>query len=64
MAQNPLDFFIRRTGRLYFDLQSVEKLKEPILKEFLNIFNWDKPTEQKYRKEIEKAVLDAVSFKI
>lgn len=64
MAQNPLDFFIRRTGRLYFDIQSIEKLKEPILKEFLSIFNWDKPTEQKYRKEIEKAVLDAVSFKI
>lgn len=60
MAQNPLDFFIRRTGRLYFDLQSVEKLKEPILK----TFNWDKSTEQKYCEEIKLAVSKAVNFEI
>jgi glycerol-3-phosphate dehydrogenase len=34
MVQNPMDFFIRRTGRLYFDIDSVRTLMEPILNEF------------------------------
>ncbi|SIS39782.1 homodimeric glycerol 3-phosphate dehydrogenase (quinone) [Zobellia uliginosa] len=38
MVQNPMDFFIRRTGRLYFDIDSVRTLMEPILEEFKSIF--------------------------
>jgi len=38
MVQNPMDFFIRRTGRLYFDIDSIRTLMEPILKEFKNRF--------------------------
>lgn len=34
MVQNPMDFFIRRTGRLYFDIDSVRSLMDPILEEF------------------------------
>ena len=64
MAQNPIDFFVRRTGRLYFDIQSIEKLKEPILKEFSDTFNWDNSTKQKYSEEIEQAVFEAVNFKV
>ncbi len=41
MVQNPMDFFIRRTGRLYFDIESVKDLMEPILEEFRRIFNSD-----------------------
>ncbi|WP_437369375.1 glycerol-3-phosphate dehydrogenase/oxidase [Maribacter litoralis] len=38
MVQTPMDFFIRRTGRLYFDIDSVKILMEPLLKEFKNKF--------------------------
>ncbi len=38
MVQNPMDFFIRRTGRLYFDIDSVRNLMEPILEEFRAIY--------------------------
>ncbi len=38
MVQNPMDFFIRRTGRLYFDIDSIRTLMEPILKEFQQRF--------------------------
>lgn len=38
MVQNPMDFFIRRTGRLYFDIDSIRILMKPILKEFQNRF--------------------------
>jgi len=63
MIQTPLDFFIRRTGRLYFDIESVEKLKEPVLIEFATVFNWNKSTQEKYRKELAQAVLVATNFK-
>ncbi len=38
MVQNPMDFFIRRTGRLYFDIDSVRTLMDPILDEFKRIY--------------------------
>ena len=41
MVQNPMDFFIRRTGRLYFDIESIPVLLPPILKEFQRIFKVD-----------------------
>ncbi|WP_324024964.1 glycerol-3-phosphate dehydrogenase/oxidase [Maribacter sp. BPC-D8] len=34
MVQTPMDFFIRRTGRLYFDIDSIRTLMEPLMKEF------------------------------
>ncbi|NHF58840.1 glycerol-3-phosphate dehydrogenase/oxidase [Flavobacteriaceae bacterium TP-CH-4] len=41
MVQNPMDFFIRRTGRLYFDIDSVRSLMEPLLEEFKVIYKVD-----------------------
>ncbi len=38
MVQNPMDFFIRRTGRLYFDINSIRSLMDPILQEFKAIY--------------------------
>ncbi len=62
MVQTPLDFFVRRTGKLYFDIQSIDKLKEPILKEFTAIFNWDNKTLKQYKKELNDVITDAASF--
>ncbi len=41
MVQNPMDFFIRRTGRLYFDIDSVRTYMEPVLQELKAIFKTD-----------------------
>ena len=38
MVQNPMDFFIRRTGRLYFDIESVRTMMEPVLEVFKSVF--------------------------
>ena len=62
MAQTPMDFFIRRTGRLYFDIESVKTLKEPILTEFLNHFNWDNQTFQKYSRDLDIAIQKSTNF--
>jgi len=37
MVLTPMDFFIRRTGRLYFDIDSVRNYMEPVLEEFRKI---------------------------
>ena len=58
MTIKPLDFFIRRTGRFYFDIKSVSDLKEPILKAFANYFNWKAD-----RLKSEKEILEAELFK-
>ncbi|MGB5322217.1 glycerol-3-phosphate dehydrogenase/oxidase [Lutimonas sp.] len=55
MVVKPLDFFERRTGRLYFDPFELDHLKDPILKEFTDYFNWDKNTLVLEREHLEKA---------
>ncbi len=62
MVQTPLDFFDRRTGKLYFDINSIDKLKEPIFKEFKTVFSWDKKTLEQNKNELEKAVIEATTF--
>ena len=42
MTCTPTDFFMRRTGRLFFDKPSVELHKDYVLQLFENQFSWDK----------------------
>lgn len=41
MVQDPMDFFIRRTGRLYFDIDSVRQFMEPVLQELQTVYKVD-----------------------
>ena len=41
MVLNPMDFFIRRTGRLYFNIESIRIYMNPILKDFKDAFGYD-----------------------
>ncbi len=54
MITNPMDFFIRRTGRLYFDIHSVRQLMDPILQEFEKVFNTGKEQLSEWRSTLEK----------
>jgi glycerol-3-phosphate dehydrogenase len=55
MALNPLDFFIRRTGRLYFDIDSVRVYKDAILEEFQIAFGY---TDTEIRSFSEQLVME------
>ncbi|MBU2525881.1 MAG: glycerol-3-phosphate dehydrogenase/oxidase [Bacteroidetes bacterium] len=44
MVTNPLDFFIRRTGRLYFDIYSIETLRDIVFETHQALF--DEPQEK------------------
>ena len=63
MATNPIDFFMRRTGRLFFDTQSVFLFKDLVLNEFQAAFSWDKNTTENQKKELEEKIKTATFFK-
>ena len=62
MVLTPLDFFVRRTGRLYFDITSIDKLKNPILKAFSEVFHWDEITYKQELKNLESKIKKSQVF--
>ncbi|WP_339650490.1 glycerol-3-phosphate dehydrogenase/oxidase [uncultured Maribacter sp.] len=64
MVQNPMDFFIRRTGRLYFDIDSIRTLMKPILKEFQKRFGVSDEIVQKWKTNLEVELKEHSDFSI
>ena len=62
MACTPTDFFMRRTGRLFFDSQSVLFFKEYVIGLFKENFSWDTNTTEKHQKELEYHLRSATTF--
>jgi len=62
MACTPTDYFMRRTGRLFFDKPSVDLFKNLTLKEFTNHFKWDEKTAKKHLNELDEKINLASSF--
>lgn len=59
MAANPRDYFVRRTGELYFDIARVEEYKDGVIQLMSDILDWDGSTRQTYRDELEVACREA-----
>ena len=64
MVQNPMDFFIRRTGRLYFDIDSVRDLIEPILQEFKAIYKVDDAQILAWRETLQTELEEHSNFSL
>ncbi len=64
MIQNPMDFFIRRTGRLYFDIDSVRYLLEPLLEEFKIVFKLNDAEISAYRTVLEQEMKEHSNFSL
>lgn len=56
------DFFVRRTGRLYFNIASVIKYKSIILQAFIEALHWDDKRKNSEIKELDLLIEDATSF--
>lgn len=48
MAVNPVDFFVRRTGALYFDIELVKAWKKPVTDHMADRFNWSLDEYEQY----------------
>jgi glycerol-3-phosphate dehydrogenase len=59
----PEDFFIRRTGRLYFFKNSIDVIEEAILHEFQVTFKWKELDLEKARRQLAMEVRSVTYFK-
>lgn len=62
MVQNPMDFFIRRTGRLYFDIDSVRTYMGPVLQEFKSIYKTDDAQLLKWKETLMTELVEHSDF--
>jgi glycerol-3-phosphate dehydrogenase len=62
MVIDPTDFFIRRTGMLYFNMPRLKKIMDPILTEFKTQLDWSEEILTSERAIIDRAIKQAVNF--
>ncbi|MCR2820630.1 glycerol-3-phosphate dehydrogenase/oxidase [Lederbergia panacisoli] len=63
MTIKPIDFFIRRTGWLYFNFHEVEKWKFNVMEIMAKIYKWNDNQIEDYEKELNEAIKVA-GFKV
>lgn len=63
MSSNLCDYFIRRTGRLYFERNSILNTYDWVGERMANIFGWNQKELENHIKEFEFELDDVVSFK-
>ncbi|PWL40061.1 glycerol-3-phosphate dehydrogenase [Flagellimonas aquimarina] len=64
MVLNPMDFFIRRTGRLYFDIDSIRKYMEPIQEEFKKAFGYSEEQLQSFKEKMDEELESHSNFSL
>lgn len=52
MVVKPTDFFVRRTGDMFFNIENVKAGKKDVLDEMAFIFGWSESVRQQYEKEL------------
>ena len=62
MVQDPMDFFIRRTGRLYFDIDSVRQFMEPVLQELQTVYKVDDTQVLKWKQTLMEELKEHSDF--
>jgi glycerol-3-phosphate dehydrogenase len=62
MINSLADFFVRRTGRLYFNISSISKFKDAILKDCMTYLNWDDVRIKKEKEILSLLIKDATHF--
>jgi glycerol-3-phosphate dehydrogenase len=61
-VHSALDFFERRTGRLFFNINTIGKLKEPVLNHLYKTFSWDESRIMQEKQWLEKELEVASEF--
>ena len=62
MVHTPADFFIRRTGRLYFDIESVRKHLEAAIKYLETELGYSPEQSESYRSALLEEIEDHSAF--
>ncbi|NOU96244.1 FAD-dependent oxidoreductase [Paenibacillus sp. LMG 31456] len=59
MVVTPLDFFIRRTGSLYFNIDAVKRLKQPVMDYMAERFGWESSVSAALMQTLDGHIHDA-----
>ncbi len=59
MVISPLDFFVRRTGMLFFRMDRLPDLRQPIMEEFKKYFEWSDEKMCEELKKLNQAIKEA-----
>ncbi|HAM80325.1 glycerol-3-phosphate dehydrogenase/oxidase [Ornithinibacillus bavariensis] len=60
LVYKPVDFFIRRTGALFFNINWVKEHKEQVISYLAKVFNWSNEQVQEYTKELDQLLFEAI----
>jgi glycerol-3-phosphate dehydrogenase len=59
LAYTPADFFIRRTGSLFFDIDWVETHQAAVTQYMADFLGWSEPVKQQYEAELQVSLEEA-----
>jgi glycerol-3-phosphate dehydrogenase len=59
MAATPSDFFIRRSGALFFHIDWVRKWREPVIDYMAARLHWTDEEKEKHTKGLEQRIQEA-----
>ena len=62
MANSLEDYFVRRSGRLYFDIESIQVIREVVTSDFVEYLNWDSIRLQQENKVLDRLIYDATHY--
>ncbi|WP_409253779.1 glycerol-3-phosphate dehydrogenase/oxidase [Bacillus sp. SCS-153A] len=59
MTVTPLDFFVRRTGKLFFDIQWVKQWKKTVVDVMATVLEWKPELKRQFLIDLDNAIRDA-----
>ena len=62
MANKAVDFFVRRTGRLYFNIESIALIKEAVMSDLQTYLDWDLQRLTQEFELLDELIYDATHY--
>ncbi|MFD2827929.1 glycerol kinase GlpK [Leeuwenhoekiella polynyae] len=62
MTNSLADFFVRRTGRLYFDITTINQFRQIAVEDFINYLDWDEARVNFENAKLDELLYDATHF--
>ena len=62
MVHSLEDFFVRRTGRLYFNIDSIPVVRDAVTLDLIDYLSWDEAYVQKEQKRLDELLFDATNY--
>ncbi|GAB3057128.1 glycerol-3-phosphate dehydrogenase/oxidase [Virgibacillus ainsalahensis] len=60
-AYKPVDFFVRRTGALFFEINWAKSHKDNVINYMADVLNWNREQKESYVKELEQLIYEAAN---